>query len=78
MLPRNHPDRIQIAFDVRAIAYEITTPSLRRKPESIRLSHERTGSVINEFAHWIPAFAGMTGIKLPICDSPAFDVTVHV
>ena len=25
----------------------------------------------NEFGHWIPAFAGMTGVKPSICDSPA-------
>ena len=23
------------------------------------------------FGFWIPAFAGMTGVKPPICDSPA-------
>ncbi len=78
MLPPEQPDRIQTAFDVRAIAFEITTPSRRRKTESIRSLHERIGNVINEFGHWIPACAGITGIKLPICDCPAFDVTVHV
>ena len=55
----------------RAIAYEITSPSLRRKPESrsYDMLDFRNGS--NGLGHWIPAKAGMTIVKLPICDSPA-------
>ncbi len=32
--------------------------------------HERIGDVANEFAHWIPAFAGMTEVKVSNCVSP--------
>ena len=47
----------------RAIAYEITATSLRRKPESracnlLDFRGEATG-----IGHWIPAFAGMTVVK---------------
>ena len=53
----------------RAIAYEITATSLRRKPESracnlLDFRGEATG-----IGHWIPAFAGMTVVNWSICDS---------
>ena len=55
----------------RAIAYEITATSLRRKPESkacnlLDFRGEATG-----IGHWIPDFAGMTVVNWSICDSPA-------
>ena len=34
MLPPSDPDRIQIAFDDRAIAYDVATPSLVKRQES--------------------------------------------
>ena len=54
----------------RAIAYEITATSLRRKPESrdcnlLDFCSETIGT-----GHWIPAFAGMTVVKPSICGSP--------
>ncbi len=54
----------------RAIAYEITAPSLRRKPESIACGMPDSRNYSDESVHWIPAKAGMTGIKPSICDSP--------
>ena len=44
----------------RAIAYEITTPSLLRKQESRACNLPGFRNETANFGHWIPAFAGMT------------------
>ena len=54
----------------RAIAYEITTSSLRRKPESKVCRMLYFLNETTEFWLWILAKAGMTGTKPPICNSP--------
>ena len=59
-----------IDLSPKAIAYEITHPSLRRKPESIRRQTLDYRNKTNDLRHRIPAFAGMTVVKQPICDSP--------
>ena len=53
-----------------AIAYEITTSLLRRKPESKVCRMLYFLNETTEFWLWILAKAGMTGTKPPICNSP--------
>ena len=47
MPTHNHPDRIRIAFDNRAIAYDIATPALLKRQKSgtcnlLDVRHETT------------------------------------
>ena len=48
----------------RAIAYEISTPSPRRKLEYGVCGILDFLNLNTEFGHWIPAKAGMTGVNL--------------
>ena len=59
---------------VRAIAYEIPTPSLQRKPESRHRQRLHLRNETDDLGHWIPAFTGMTVLKPFICDSPGVAV----
>ena len=66
----DHPDRIHVAFDGGAIAFQIYTTVTSAKAGVQRPPNEDVGNETGDLERWIPAFAGMTDTRDPKCDCP--------